>query len=199
MNSIVVAVGAYLIGSISFAVLVSRAFSLPDPRSYGSGNPGATNVLRTGRKAAAALTLFGDALKGWAAVYLAHRYGAEPESAAAIASVGVILGHVLPVFHRFVGGKGVATAAGALFGLNLWLALGTVLTWLVIAACFRISSLAAIVAAISAPVFTAMLFNLQHPYLPGVTLVAAILLVRHKANIAKLFAGTEARIGERAS
>lgn len=199
MNSIVVAVGAYLIGSISFAVVVSRAFSLPDPRSYGSGNPGATNVLRTGRKAAAAITLLGDALKGWLAVYLAHRYGDDPTVAAAIASVAVILGHVLPVFHRFVGGKGVATAAGAVFGLNLWLGLGTVLTWFVIAACFRISSLAALVAAISAPVFAAMLFNVQHPYFPGVALVAAILVVRHKSNIAKLLAGTEARIGERAS
>jgi len=199
MNSIVVAVAAYLIGSVSFAVLVSRAFSLPDPRSYGSGNPGATNVLRTGRKAAAILTLLGDALKGGLAVYLAHRHGAEPASAAAMASVGVILGHVFPLFHRFVGGKGVATAAGALFALNLWLGLGTLLTWIVIAACFRISSLAAIVAAISAPIFTVMLFNLQHPYVIGVALVAAILLLRHKSNIAKLLAGTEGRIGERAS
>ena len=199
MNSIVVAILAYLIGSISFAVLVSRAFSLPDPRSYGSGNPGATNVLRTGRKAAAVFTLIGDAAKGWLAVYLAQRYGAEPGLDGALAAVGVVLGHVLPIFHRFRGGKGVSTAAGALFALNVWLGLGTLSTWLVIAACFRISSLAAIIAAISAPVFTAMLFNLHHPFLGGVALLSVILLIRHRANIAKLLAGTEGRIGERAS
>ena len=199
MNSVVVALAAYLIGSVSFAVVVSRAFSLPDPRSYGSGNPGATNVLRTGRKAAAILTLLGDATKGWLAVYLAHRYGNEPVSAAAIASVGVVLGHIFPVFHRFTGGKGVSTAAGALFALSVWLGSAVLATWIVIAAFFRISSLAAIVAAISAPVFTVILFNLRHPYLVGVAALAVILVVRHKNNIAKLLAGTEGRIGERAS
>jgi acyl phosphate:glycerol-3-phosphate acyltransferase len=199
MNSVVVAIAAYLIGSISFAVLVSRAFSLPDPRSYGSGNPGATNVLRTGRKAAAVLTLLGDAAKGWLAVHWAYRYGADPISAAAIASVGVVLGHVFPVFHKFRGGKGVSTAAGALFALNAWLGLGTLLTWIIVAAFFRISSLAAIIAAISAPCFTAMLFDVRHPYFGGVLLLSVILLLRHKSNIAKLFAGTEGRIGERTS
>ena len=199
MNSIVVAVFAYLIGSISFAVLVSRAFSLPDPRSYGSGNPGATNVLRSGRKFAAVLTLLGDAVKGWLAVYLAQRFGGEPTIAAALASVAVVLGHVWPLFHRFRGGKGVATAAGALFALNVWLGLGTLFTWIIIAAFFRISSLAAIVAAISAPIFTAMLFNLHHPFLAGVSALSILLLIRHRANIAKLLAGTEGRIGERAS
>jgi len=199
MNLIVVTLAAYLIGSVSFAVLVSQAFSLPDPRSYGSGNPGATNVLRTGRKAAAILTLLGDAAKGWFAVFLAHRYGADPAAAAAVASVAVVLGHVLPVFHRFTGGKGVSTAAGALFALNAWLGLGTLVTWIVIATFFRISSLAAITAAISAPVFTAMLFNFRHPYLLGVGVLTVILLVRHKSNIAKLLAGTEGRIGERTS
>ncbi|RPI43234.1 MAG: glycerol-3-phosphate 1-O-acyltransferase PlsY [Betaproteobacteria bacterium] len=199
MNLIVVALAAYLMGSVSFAVVVSRAFSLPDPRSYGSGNPGATNVLRTGRKAAAILTLIGDAAKGWLAVFLAYRVGAEPVGAAAVASVAVVLGHVFPVFHRFAGGKGVSTAAGALFALSTWLGLGTLVTWIVIAVFFRISSLAAIAAAISAPVFTAMLFDFQHPYLFGVAAMAVILLVRHKSNIAKLLAGTEGRIGERAS
>ena len=199
MNLIVVALAAYLIGSVSFAVLVSRVFALPDPRSYGSGNPGATNVLRTGRKAAAILTLLGDAAKGWLAVFLAHRYGADPAAAAAIASVAVVLGHVLPVFHRFTGGKGVSTAAGALFALNGWLGLGTLATWIVVAALFRISSLAAITAAISAPIFTAMLFDLRHPYLFGVGVLTVILLVRHKSNITKLLAGTEGRIGERTS
>jgi acyl phosphate:glycerol-3-phosphate acyltransferase len=199
MNPIVVALAAYLIGSVSFAVLVSRAFSLPDPHTYGSGNPGATNVLRTGRKAAAVLTLLGDSAKGWLAVQLAHRYGASPELCAAVAAVTVILGHVCPVFHRFAGGKGVSTAAGALLALNLWLGLGTLATWILIAAFFRISSLAALIAAVFAPVFSAMLFNLAHPYFFGVLLVAAILVLRHKSNITKLLAGTEGRIGERAS
>jgi len=199
MNPIVVAFAAYLIGSVSFAVLVSRAFSLPDPHSYGSGNPGATNVLRTGRKAAAVLTLIGDAAKGWLAVYLAYRFGTQPELCAAAAAVAVILGHVFPIFHRFAGGKGVSTAAGALLALNLWLGLGTLATWIVIAAFFRISSLAALIAAVFAPAFSAMLFNVSHPYFFGVLSVAAILLLRHKANIAKLLAGKEGRIGERAS
>ena len=118
MNPVVVAIAAYLIGSVSFAVLVSKALALPDPRSYGSGNPGATNVLRSGRKMAAVITLAGDAAKGVAAVLLAHRYGAEPLLAAAVAAVAVVLGHVFPLYHRFAGGKGVSTAAGVLFALN---------------------------------------------------------------------------------
>lgn len=197
MNLIVVALAAYLIGSVSFAVLVSRIFALPDPRTYGSGNPGATNVLRTGRKAAAVLTLLGDGLKGFVAVFLAHRYGAEPVTSAAIAGVAVVVGHVLPVFHRFVGGKGVSTAAGALFGFSVWLGLGTLATWIIIAAFFRISSLAALISSVFAPVFAVMLFDLHHPYLLAVAGVSVILLVRHKSNFAKLLAGTEGRIGER--
>jgi glycerol-3-phosphate acyltransferase PlsY len=199
MNPIVVAVAAYLIGSVSFAVLVSKVFALPDPRTYGSGNPGATNVLRTGRKAAAVLTLLGDALKGFAAVHLAYRYGAEPVLAAAVAGFAVVVGHVLPVFHRFIGGKGVSTAAGALFGFSVWLGVGTLATWIIIAAFFRISSLAALISALFAPVFAAMLFNLQHPYFFAVMGLTAILLIRHKGNIAKLLAGTEGRIGERSA
>src|SRR5688572_32162749 len=120
MNLLIAIVLAYLLGSISFAVLVSRAFGLPDPHTYGSGNPGATNVLRTGRKAAAALTLLGDAGKGWLAVWLAYHYTLDPAVAAA-AGLAAFLGHLYPVFYRFQGGKGVATAAGVLFGLNLWL------------------------------------------------------------------------------
>ncbi|MGH8636205.1 MAG: glycerol-3-phosphate 1-O-acyltransferase PlsY, partial [Burkholderiales bacterium] len=153
MNPIVVAIAAYLIGSVSFAVVVSRALRLPDPRSYGSGSPGATNVLRTGRKAAAMLTLIGDAAKGAIAVLLAHEYGADPALAAGIAGVAAVVGHVLPLYHRFAGGKGVATGAGVLFALNPWLGAGTLATWIAIAAFFRISSLAALVAATSAPVF----------------------------------------------
>jgi len=199
MNAIAVLIGAYLIGSVSFAVLVSRAFALPDPHSYGSGNPGATNVLRTGKKLAALLTLLGDAVKGTLAVYLAHRYGDDPTLCAALAAVGVVLGHVLPIFHRFAGGKGVSTAAGALLALNLWLGLGTLATWIMIAVFFRISSLAALIAAVFAPVFTAMLYTPAHPYFLGVLAVAVILIVRHKRNIANLLSGTEGRIGERAS
>ena len=196
MNPIVVALGAYLIGSVSFAVLVSRIFALPDPRNYGSRNPGATNVLRTGRKLAAALTLFGDAGKGSLAVFLAARYGAWSEVDAATACVGVVLGHIYPLFHRFAGGKGVSTAAGALLALNPWLGLGTITTWLLIAAFFRISSLAALVSAVFAPVFAVMLFDVGHPYFWGVLLVSALLVLRHRSNIANLAAGTEGRIGE---
>jgi acyl phosphate:glycerol-3-phosphate acyltransferase len=199
MNSVVVALAAYLLGSVSFAVLVSRAFALPDPRSYGSGNPGATNVLRTGRKAAAVLTLAGDAAKGAVAVVIAHRYGGDASLHAGIAAVAVVLGHVFPVYHRFAGGKGVSTAAGVLFALNPWLGLGTTASWLIIAAFFRISSLAALVAAAFAPVCAAVLYDLKHPYFAAVLAVSAILVLRHKSNIAKLLAGTEGRIGERAS
>lgn len=199
MNPIVVAIAAYLIGSVSFAVLVSRAFALPDPRSYGSGNPGATNVLRTGRRAAAVLTLAGDAAKGWVAVAAAHRYGADPALAAGVAAVAVVLGHIFPVYHRFAGGKGVSTAAGVLLGLNAWLGLGALATWIIIAAFFRISSLAALVAAAFAPIGTALLYDVRHPYFVSVLAVSAMLVLRHKSNIAKLLAGTEGRIGERAS
>jgi acyl phosphate:glycerol-3-phosphate acyltransferase len=192
---------AYLIGSISFAVLVSRAFGLPDPRSYGSGNPGATNVLRTGRKAAAVLTLLGDGAKGWLAVYLAFRL-AEPEAlelAMACAGVAVIAGHMYPVFLRFQGGKGVATALGVLFGLNLYLAAGTAATWLIIAFFFRISSLAALTSALFAPFFTLILYNAAHPFFAGVCVIAALLVWRHRANVRNLLAGTERRIGEKRS
>ena len=199
MNPVVVALAAYLIGSISFAVLVSRAFGLPDPRSYGSGNPGATNVLRTGRRAAAVATLAGDGAKGAIAVLAAYRFGAEPELAAGIAAVAVVLGHVFPLYHRFAGGKGVSTAAGVLFALNVWLGAGTTASWIIIAAFFRISSLAALVAAAFAPLCTAALYGVGHPYFAAVLLVSAILVLRHRSNIAKLLAGTEGRIGERAS
>ncbi len=199
MNLVVVAIAAYLIGSVSFAVVVSRALGLPDPRSYGSGNPGATNVLRTGRKAAAVLTLLGDAAKGAVAVVLAREFGSAPTVAAGIAVVCAVLGHVFPLYHRFAGGKGVSTAAGVLFALNPWLGAGTLATWIAIAAFFRISSLAALIASISAPVFTAMLYDVRHPYFIAVLIVAVILILRHRANIAKLLAGTEGRIGERAS
>jgi len=184
-------IASYLLGSVSFAIVVSRLLSLPDPRSYGSKNPGATNVLRTGRKAAAALTLAGDALKGFVAVVLTHRYVPE---AAAYAGLAAFLGHLYPVYHRFQGGKGVATAAGVLFGLDWRLGLGTIATWVIIAAFLRYSSLAALVAAAFAPFFTALLFGLDAT-LAAVLVIAALLAWRHRANIARLIAGTESRIG----
>ncbi len=199
MALLIVIVAAYLIGSISFAVIVSKAFRLPDPREYGSGNPGATNVLRSGRKSAAALTLLGDCAKGWIAVYAAGQ--ALPEAAAmaaAVAAVAVILGHMYPVFHAFRGGKGVATALGALFALNWILALGTLATWITIAVFFRYSSLAALVSALFAVFFALILFNAAHPFFAAVAVIAALLIWRHRSNIRKLIAGTESRLGVKA-
>ena len=188
---------AYLIGSVSFAVLVSRAMKLPDPRTYGSNNPGATNVLRTGRKAAAALTLLGDCAKGWIAVFAAVQLLAGEMSAVdgiALAAVAVTIGHMYPVFHRFQGGKGVATALGVLLGLNVWIGLGAAATWAMIAFFLRISSLSALVAAVSAPVFCFMLYG-AHPYTLACGVIAVLLIWRHKTNIKNLLAGTEPRIG----
>ncbi|UCF76903.1 MAG: glycerol-3-phosphate 1-O-acyltransferase PlsY [Betaproteobacteria bacterium] len=189
---------AYLIGSVSFAVIVSRVLKLPDPRSYGSGNPGATNVLRSGRRSAAALTLLGDIAKGWLAVFLALNVAGSGmvEIAASGAAIAVVVGHIFPLFHRFQGGKGVATVLGALTGLNLYLAGGTVATWLIIAFFFRISSLAALVSAVFAPVFCYLLYGL-HPFTAAVAVIAALIIYRHKANIRNLLAGTESRIGSR--
>lgn len=146
---------AYLLGSISFALLASRIFGLADPRSYGSRNPGATNVLRSGHKGAAIFTLLGDAAKGWLAVFLAGRYAAEyglPGYTVGLVALAVFFGHLYPVFLKFKGGKGVATAAGVLLAINLWLGLATLGTWLVVALTMRYSSLAALVAAMAAPI-----------------------------------------------
>jgi len=197
MTAVILALVAYLIGSISFAVVVSSALSLPDPRSYGSRNPGATNVLRTGKKPAAALTLLGDSAKGWVAVVIAGHF-AEPDAVAttmAIAAFAVVVGHVFPVFFGFRGGKGVSTALGVLVGLNVYLALGTAATWIIIAMFFRISSLAALVAAVFAPFFAVLLYNATHPFVLGIGGISALLVWRHKANIANLISGTESRLG----
>jgi len=184
-------VAAYLLGSVSFAIVVSGVMRLPDPRSYGSKNPGATNVLRTGSKAAAVLTLAGDAAKGWLAVWLAQLYVPD---AAPYAALAVFLGHLFPLYHRFQGGKGVATAAGVLFGIDWRIGLGTLATWIIIALLLRYSSLAALVAAAFAPFFTALLLGLN-AYFAAVLVMSALLVWRHKANIARLIAGTESRIG----
>lgn len=187
---------AYLVGSLSFAVIVSRLWRLPDPRTYGSGNPGATNVLRSGKKAAAAVTLAGDAVKGWLCVYLAQLLaGAGAINVIAIAAIAVAVGHMYPVFFKFQGGKGVATALGVLLGLNVYVAAGALATWIVIAVFFRISSLAAIVSAVFAPFFTLLLYDARHPYFAAVTVICVLLVWRHRGNIRKLVSGTESRIG----
>jgi glycerol-3-phosphate acyltransferase PlsY len=184
----------YLIGSLPFAVIVSKAFGLADPRSFGSGNPGATNVLRTGNKAAAVLTLLGDAAKGWLAMLIAEKVGAGG-TAVALAGLAAFLGHLFPVFLRFKGGKGVATAIGVLIGLDGVVALGAVITWLVTAAVTRYSSLAALVAACVAPTLA-----LSRHGIGAISIVVGImcllLIVRHKANILRLIEGTEGRIGK---
>jgi acyl phosphate:glycerol-3-phosphate acyltransferase len=197
MITLVLTLAAYLIGSVSFAVIVSHAFKLPDPRSYGSGNPGATNVLRSGRKAAAVLTLLGDSGKGWVAVVLAGQFAAPPDVEIAVAAAGLaaVVGHMYPVFHRFQGGKGVATALGVLFGFNIYVALGAASTWIIIALFFRISSLAAIVAAVFVPIAIVVMYNPAHPYFAASFVIAVMLVYRHKANIQKLLAGSENRFG----
>ena len=201
MATIVFIVIAYLIGSLSFAVIVSKALGLPDPHSYGSGNPGATNVLRTGNKTAAALTLLGDALKGWAALTLAEHfapdYGVDAIGIALVA-LAVFLGHLYPVFFGFKGGKGVATAVGVLFAIHPWLGLATLATWLIIAVLFRYSSLAAMIAAAFAAFYTVYLFGIN-PMAGSVFAIAVALIWRHRENIRKLAAGTERRIGEKKS
>jgi glycerol-3-phosphate acyltransferase PlsY len=194
-------IAAYLIGSVSFAVVMSRAFGLSDPRTYGSKNPGATNVLRSGSKKAAIATLIGDCAKGWLPVFLAvqfgERYGIEDGGVALIA-IAVFVGHLWPVFFRFVGGKGVATALGVLLGLNVWLGLATLVTWLVVAYAFRYSSLAALVAAIFAPFYYGLLFGADEK-LFAVVIMSALLLIRHGKNIGNLLAGKESRIGSKAN
>jgi len=197
-------VAGYLIGSLSFAVIVSRTMGLADPRSYGSGNPGATNVLRSGSKAAALLTLALDAVKGAVPVGLAlwvgPRLGVAGEAldwAAALAGLGAFCGHLWPLFFRFQGGKGVATAGGVLLALNPWLGLATIATWLIIAAFFRYSSLAALVAAAFAPFYQLLIWG-GGPEALAVTAIALLLFWRHAPNISKLLAGTESRIGQKA-
>jgi glycerol-3-phosphate acyltransferase PlsY len=197
MPTIVLLLAAYLIGSISFAVIVSRLFGLPDPRSYGSGNPGATNVLRTGKKAAAVLTLLGDAAKGWLAMFLALRFAPEwqiPEIAVAGAGVAVFIGHLFPVFFGFKGGKGVATALGILLAVNVWLGLAVLATWLLVFAMSKLSSLAALTAAGLAPLYATQLVS---PLFVGMSvLLSALLVWRHRANIRKLLAGEESGFGK---
>jgi len=192
MGTIALVILCYAIGSLSFAVIVSRACGLPDPRTYGSGNPGATNVMRSGKKAAAALTLFGDGAKGWIAVYLAQvlaPHWGVAEVGVAMAALAAFLGHLFPVFFSFKGGKGVATAAGILLALNVWMGLAVLVTWIAVFALSRISSLSALTAAASAPVYAAYL--LDKPMLLTVIVLSALLIWRHRSNIRNLLQGKE--------
>jgi glycerol-3-phosphate acyltransferase PlsY len=194
---------AYLIGSISFAVVVSKCMRLPDPHSYGSGNPGATNVLRTGNKLAAVLTLIGDALKGYLAVMLARVLLGDESLTSTLNSwllcgvvIAVFLGHLFPIFHGFKGGKGVATACGILFGINWILGLATLSTWIIVAMFMRYSSLAALAAAIFGPIYFVFLFGFQ-PMGIALLVVCLLLIWRHRSNIQNLLNGTESRIGSK--
>lgn len=199
MNTLIAVVLAYLLGSVSFAVVVSKLMGLSDPRTYGSKNPGATNVLRSGNKAAAILTLLGDAVKGWLAVWLAQRYAhAADLSEAGIALVGLaaFIGHLWPVFFRFIGGKGVATAAGVLIGIRWELGLGVLAVWLLVAFATRYSSLAALIAAASAPMIYGMVFG-SDAILLAIFIMSGLLIYRHRQNIANLMSGKESKIGSK--
>jgi glycerol-3-phosphate acyltransferase PlsY len=189
---------AYLIGSVAFGILVSALFRLADPRSYGSHNPGATNVLRSGNKAAAVLTLLGDAFKGWLAVFLAQHFsqvGGWGEATVALAAVAVFVGHLWPIFFRFQGGKGVATALGVLLGINVWLALAALLSFLIMLTFFRWVSLASVIAAVFAAFYHFLLFGIE-PMSLAVTLMSALLIWRHRTNIERLLAGKEPKLGQ---
>jgi acyl phosphate:glycerol-3-phosphate acyltransferase len=199
IEAILIVLAAYLIGSLSFAVILSKAFGMPDPRSYGSGNPGATNVMRSGRKAVAALTLLGDALKGVVAVLLAKwatvAYGL-PDFVPALAGLAALLGHMWPVFFGFLGGKGVATALGVLLALNLWLGLACAVTWLAVFLITRVSSLSALVAAGLSPVY-AWLFNGHFVETAAIAGLAGLIFWRHRSNIARLLSGEESAFKKR--
>jgi len=201
MTTLIFVVCAYLLGSVSFAVLMSKAFGLADPRTYGSGNPGATNVLRSGKKAAAALTLLGDAAKGWLAVFLAIHFAHHDDQGlitVALVAVAVFIGHVFPIFLKFKGGKGVATALGVLLALSGWMGLAVFGTWLLVAAVFRYSSLSALVAATAAPVY-AMLIHLRPELVMATAIMSMLLIWRHKSNIQNLMLGKESKIGSKKS
>lgn len=190
----------YGLGSIPFAVVTSRLMGLADPRTYGSGNPGATNVLRTGNKTAAILTLLGDAAKGWVAVWLAH-WATGNADVIAVAALAVFLGHLFPVFLQFRGGKGVATALGVLLAVEPLLGLATLLTWIIVAFFFRMSSLAAIASALFAPfyyvILSGVLWTASVPLLTALTLISLLLIWRHKSNIVRILNGTEPRLGKK--
>ncbi len=187
---------AYLIGSISFGIIVSKVYGLPDPRTVGSGNIGATNVARSGKKSAAIFTLLGDAFKGWLPVWLALQ---AVDVMWVVAAVGfaVFIGHLFPIFHRFKGGKGVATALGVMLGIDLWLGLGALLTWILVFVATRMSSLSAIIAAVVAPIIAWILLSPYPNYIWLVLGMSLLLVWRHKSNIQKILAGTETQFGKK--
>ena len=198
---VLAALAAYAIGSLSFAVIVSRLMGLHDPRSYGSGNPGATNVLRSGNKVAAVLTLLLDALKGFVPVWCVAQFGAAYgllDGTMAMVGLAAFLGHLWPVFFKFEGGKGVATAAGVLFGFNPLLGLATLATWLIVAFFFRYSSLASLVSALFAPFYQVLIWGGGAVAWAAVAM-SLLLVWRHSANIQKLLKGTESRLGQKAA
>lgn len=202
--TILFGIAAYLIGSISFAVVVSKLFGLSDPRTYGSKNPGATNVLRSGNKAAAALTLLGDGFKGWLAVWLTLHFGAQygvEDKTVALVAITVFLGHLYPVFFHFKGGKGVATYLGVVLGLNPWIGLAVLLTWLLIAVVSRYSSLAALLSSVLAPVYFVMYLGFDELGLKlqtaALVIMSGLLIYRHRQNISNLLAGKESKIGSK--
>ncbi|HEY8085791.1 MAG TPA: glycerol-3-phosphate 1-O-acyltransferase PlsY [Methylophilaceae bacterium] len=197
MNPLLFVFAAYLLGSVSFGVVMSKAFGLPDPHTYGSGNPGATNVLRSGKKLAAALTLLGDAAKGWLPVWLALHMGLALNWVDAIAAA-VFLGHIYPCFHRFKGGKGVATAFGILLAFSSPVALCVLATWIAVFVIWRISSLAAIVAGISSVLYAGFILGWNAQVL-AYLVIAAALIWRHQANIQRLLKGEESGFGNKAS
>ena len=188
-------IAAYLIGSISFGILISKLFKLPDPRTVGSGNPGATNVLRSGKKSAAALTLLGDAFKGWLPVWLALQSGMLMWVVSCVA-IAVFVGHIFPIFHGFKGGKGVATALGVMLAISGWLGLAALVTWVVVFVATKFSSLSAIVAAALAPFYAWLLLPYQD-YILTVVILSVLLVWRHESNIKKLLAGTESGFGKK--
>ncbi len=199
MYTALFALAAYLIGSISFAVVVSKLYRLDDPRTFGSKNPGATNVLRTGNKSAAVLTLIGDAAKGWLAVWLAKTYGAQFGMAAiglALVALAVFIGHLWPLYTKFVGGKGVATALGILIGFSPILGLMALGTWLVVAFIFRYSSLSALAAATAAPLYYGLLYGFD-PNMVAIAVMSGLLIMRHSSNINNLLKGKESKIGSK--
>ena len=207
LPSVLAIVASYLLGSLSFAVIVSKSLGLSDPRSYGSKNPGATNVLRSGNKGAALATLVLDALKGWAPVFLINHFGgdlgmgATTSAVAALAGLAAFLGHLYPIFFGFQGGKGVATAAGALFGIDWLLGLATGTSWVVIAFFFRYSSLASLVAAFFAPAYYVLggkiAWTLNRTVLIAIIMMSLLLVWRHRANLRRLAAGTESKLGSK--
>lgn len=199
MFTLLFVVLAYLLGSISFAVVISRLFGLSDPRTYGSKNPGATNVLRSGNKLAAVLTLLGDCFKGWLALWLAHHFSARlgvADGALPLVALAVFLGHLWPVFFRFVGGKGVATALGVCLGIDPWLGLLVLAVWLAVAFASRYSSVAALVASVFAPFCYALMFGVDTMLL-AVIVMSALLIYRHRGNINNLMRGRETRLGSK--